>query len=90
MSVATSKNSGETPVETQNITTQINETENRMELADKLSISQELEVQQSAIVKGIVEQAIIKLMANIQKEMQLLKNTMIVLSTGVSELEGKI
>ena len=63
---------------------------NRRDSPEHLNISEELESQLAATVKGIVEQVISNLKENMQKEVQALKCTIVTLTRRLSDLEEKL
>ena len=62
---------------------------NRRDSPEHLNISEELESQLAATVKGIVKQVISNLKENIQKEVQALKCTIVTLTRRLSDFEEK-
>ena len=63
---------------------------NRRDSPEHLNISEELESQLAATVKGLVEQVISNLKENMQKEVQALKCTIVTLTRRLSDLEEKL
>ena len=63
---------------------------NRRDSPEHLNVSEELESQLAATVKGIVEQVISNLKENMQKEVQALKCTIVTLTRRLSDLEEKL
>ena len=88
-STATSSVNDEMGVDTQNVSMSMtsNDHESMLTLSN---VSKELESKLSDIVKSIVEKAISAFIKNIQKETQLLRNTISALAARVSDLEEKL